>query len=1123
MRRLYPVLGALLLFAAPLLSAAVSEEAVRLRNLSIAQLENEQPALAEVTLGELAKIVKDDPLPSANLAIATLRQQRFDEALKWIEMAIEIDPKNPALITIKADVLQWSGRPDEAFALYRQAAALAADRADIQYALYRQTSMVSPEVAGDVADTALAQLARLRPENLLVALQRGQRAIANGDRQVATESFLRIRELLWQAPPAAETLVTQILDALEANDLAAARVPGLRLENVLKITAMYREGLRELTMGIQGMPLELFRDEPAATALGRPAEVRFRGQALTGKPGGGLAVVVADLDGDQKSDVAWVADDGTAALETRLSSKGGEPGDSLPAAGVEHLLAADLDNDGWKDLIGYGAEKIQVWRGTGEGALEEATERFGLTTTGATGGVAFDFDVEGDLDLVVAGGLSGNGELYLNSLSGPLQPVGAKSLPQVDLGKTGAILASDLDRDGDLDLLIAHDRGLTWLDNLRQGTFGDRTVAAGLAKAAPARAVVSTDLDNDGFPDLVTAGKGLQLFHNRGGRFEPWSPAGLDSADTDLTTLVALDADNDGRMDLAIGGPSGMSVFVQRPGPRYEALSLDDAPAAVLDLAATDLDQDCDLDLIAVGEDGLHRLDNDGGSRNHCLSVRLRGLDKGNSKNNLHGLGTVLEVRSGTGYQFQEADSDVSHFGLGQLSKADLLRVVWTNGVPQNRLDVQSNQWIVEEQLLKGSCPFLYVWDGEQIAFVTDLLWGAPLGLPVASGVWATSDPEELVRVDGARPQGTTYELRVTEELWEAAFFDYVRLWVVDHPTDVEVASSLKIVPGAKVPDEVLGTRGLRPVAAAWDGSGREVTSRVARRDEIYADGWRPSPYQGVASQPWTFTIDLGEAPAAPVRLLLDGWIFPADASLNLAVAQRDDLRTWAPRLEVETADGWRILMPSMGHPAGKTKTMVVDTPPLPAGARRLRVVATQWLSWDRIVWSLSPADDEPLVRARLAPVVADLHYRGFSAPVRTAPNGPHMFDYARLDTASPWLPFPGSYTRYGDVRALLQEPDDRSVILAPGDELTLRFESGGLTPPTAGWRRTVFLESHGWDKDADRNIYEGQQLEPLPFRAMSGYPYGPQESFPDDPVHRRYRSDWLTREVGPEPDSNSQ
>jgi hypothetical protein len=288
------------------------------------------------------------------------------------------------------------------------------------------------------------------------------------------------------------------------------------------------------------------------------------------------------------------------------------------------------------------------------------------------------------------------------------------------------------------------------------------------------------------------------------------------------------------------------------------------------------------------------------------------------------------------------------------------------------------------------------------------------------------------------------------------------------------------------------------------------VTDRVARRDEIYADGWRPSPYQGVASEPWSFTVDLGEAPAAPVRLWLDGWIFPADASLNLAVAQRTDLRASLPILEVETPDGWAPLLESMGHPAGKTKTMVVDTPPLPAGARRLRIVSGQWLSWDRIRWSTSPADEAPRVVARLDPVDAELRFRGFSALVRQAPNPPHTFDYSRVTTDSPWLPFPGDYTRYGDVRDLLATSDDRSVILAAGDEMRLLFDADALPEPPPGWRRTLFLESHGWDKDADRNTFAPERIEPLPFRAMRAY----GEAFPATPELDAYREEWLTRRV---------
>ena len=49
----------------------------------------------------------------------------------------------------------------------------------------------------------------------------------------------------------------------------------------------------------------------------------------------------------------------------------------------------------------------------------------------------------------------------------------------------------------------------------------------------------------------------------------------------------------------------------------------------------------------------------------------------------------------------------------------------------------------------------------------------------------------------------------------------------------------------------------MRRLLRAWDAAGRDVTTRVARRDEVYADGWERGRYQGVAAEPWTFTFDL--------------------------------------------------------------------------------------------------------------------------------------------------------------------------------------------------------------------------------------------------------------------------
>ena len=118
----------------------------------------------------------------------------------------------------------------------------------------------------------------------------------------------------------------------------------------------------------------------------------------------------------------------------------------------------------------------------------------------------------------------------------------------------------------------------------------------------------------------------------------------------------------------------------------------------------------------------------------------------------------------------------------------------------------------------------------------------------------------------------------------------------------------------------------------------------------------------------------------------------------NLYIRRSENIRVWNDGVKVqeprypwefvqlgncgspiETEAGWKTLIPSMGFPAGKTKTMVVDTPQLPPGVRRLRIVASQWLSWDRIAWTDEIADDEALLVSRLEPRDAELRFRGFS------------------------------------------------------------------------------------------------------------------------------------------------
>jgi hypothetical protein len=198
---------------------------------------------------------------------------------------------------------------------------------------------------------------------------------------------------------------------------------------------------------------------------------------------------------------------------------------------------------------------------------------------------------------------------------------------------------------------------------------------------------------------------------------------------------------------------------------------------------------------------------------------------------------------------------------------------------------------------------------------------------------------------------------------------------------------------------------------------------------------------------------------------------------------------------------------------------MIVDVAPLLDRADpRVRVSTTLRIYWDRIALAVD-GDDAPIQVRELACTGADAWRRGFSAPLDSLPPGeahpankPERFDWDVLAAQPRWNQHPGSYTRYGACTELLANVDDRFVILGAGDAATLRFSARDIEPPATGMRRDFLLYLDGWAKDRDPNTIEALNVEPLPFHAMSGYPYRADEHFPDTTAHRDWRRDWLTR-----------
>ena len=195
---------------------------------------------------------------------------------------------------------------------------------------------------------------------------------------------------------------------------------------------------------------------------------------------------------------------------------------------------------------------------------------------------------------------------------------------------------------------------------------------------------------------------------------------------------------------------------------------------ASIGIAVSDVDDDGDQDLVLIdGAGGPHLLRNDRGNSNLAANVELKGLRTGSGKNNALGIGARLELRAGDIYQTRVATGRVTHFGLGPHLKADVLRVEWPNGVPQTIYFPGSDQDVVERELLKGSCAFVYAWDGRHFRFVTDAMWrsalGMPLGLMGSTSAFAPAGAsQEYVRISGDALQPTRRTLRpqITEELW---------------------------------------------------------------------------------------------------------------------------------------------------------------------------------------------------------------------------------------------------------------------------------------------------------------------------------------------------------------------
>ncbi|RKU27151.1 hypothetical protein C6497_12020 [Candidatus Poribacteria bacterium] len=1118
------------------------EEAIRQQNLGLAFLEESQPTKALGPFTRLIELLPDEAIGYGNLAVTHLRLQQSEEAEKWVKQGIKVAPLESQLHFILSEVYQLKGETHLAVESMVEAVRLDPDELEFRYKLVRHYigQRRNPE-AQRHALIHLKELNSRSPVNVVVLLKLTQALIGEGELEEAEKLSQQLLILLGDTEADKLKYLTQgIKDIKEKNQKTAARNIQI-FENVQRASPRYQQGIGELVTNILGHPIETFSPGfKARIAAKKRQSIPVQFTDITNEIGlnnlnrdlqRSTSISLIDYDNDGYLDIYTSMDILLKNVDGKYTHVQGNKEAMADLPKTNYTTFADLDKNGTLEILIQNADGILQLRMREEGKWER-TDIIQYQNQKGEKGVLLpiDYDHDGDLDLLSGqDGLS----MYQNSGDGVFTDVSEKTFLSAEdnvLTQQTVIeaFAADFDDDGDIDIFaINQDMGCILFDNLRQGKLRAVTDRIEIPQDTTYTSIAVSDYDNDGNIDLLLATvSSIELYRNRGDAtfVKDIGSEGIFSnlSNYRIKQIKSLDYDNDGFQDIWVISPQGFSMFRNDGTGHFTDTSSIFNVNPLLDSGITgsiaDYDNDGDLDLFYLTEKGeLCALENNGGNQNNWLQVRLEGITTGNNKVNRDGFGSKLEVKILDLYQLQYVSQQVSHFGLGSFESADVVRVVWTNGVPQNVIEPKAKQRIKEKQILKGSCPFLYVYDGEDYQFVTDLLWRAPLGLVTSMGFVAPDETRDFIKIPASqiRPKSGMYSIQITEELWETAYFDMVKLIVVDHPIDTDIFVNEQYRPPPFEDFKIYTVTDKRYPKSAKNHKGEDITERLKYPDYQYAFEHIPGPYQGVVEK-HAIILDLGDIPdSESVTLYLNGWIFPTDTSINIALSQNPDIAPNFPSVAVKDNDEeWNIVIPMIGIPAGKNKTITVDlTGKFLSEDRQVRIETDMQIYWDTVFFSVGN-QDIPLTITELRPVTADLHYRGFSVMYRPNPHAPHLFDYQKVTTLPQWRDLEGFYTRYGDVNPLLQKVDDMYVILNAGDEITVEFDASQLPPIKQGWIRDFILYSDGWDKDGDINTLTSQTVGPLPFHNMSKYPYPESENFPDGQEHLRYQLEYNIRRV---------
>jgi hypothetical protein len=375
---------------------------------------------------------------------------------------------------------------------------------------------------------------------------------------------------------------------------------------------------------------------------------------------------------------------------------------SAPYSASWSLAAGDYNGDGYNDLVWGNGSGVNIVKAINSGTDYVIAETKSGVFTQRTNFT--DINEDGRLDIFICHDIAPN-IYYMNENSGLEYYQGADTngVPEgLGIYPSGGNYGSvwvDYDNDGDIDMFMAKCGGGTerrtnqLFRNNGNGSYTEVAASANLADPIQTWSGAWGDYDNDGDMDVFIGGyngTSHKMMRNNG-----------DSTFTDITGTtnlgffaytgidnVPVDFNNDGFIDIFSNG----NILINDGNPAnmsFTVYSSDMPPQG----AVGDLDNDGFLDVTS----GSSIYYNNGNSNNY-FKIKLNG-----SGLNKAGIGSRIEITTNSGNQirdvrsgegFRYMNSLTTHFGLGADTSITSVKVYWPTGTVDIINNVSANQSI---------------------------------------------------------------------------------------------------------------------------------------------------------------------------------------------------------------------------------------------------------------------------------------------------------------------------------------------------------------------------------------------------------------------------------------------